>query len=80
MHRLQIKHITTYQYAETVTLLPHKLLLRPREGHDIRIEAAELTITPSHQLQWQRMSTTTPWHWQALPSRVQNFRVMLQSE
>jgi len=54
MHHLQIKHLTTYQYAETVTLLPHKLLLRPREGHDIRIESAELTISPAHQLQWQR--------------------------
>lgn len=54
MRRLQIKHITTYQYAETVTLLPHKLLLRPREGHDIRIESAELIISPAHQLQWQR--------------------------
>ncbi len=54
MHRLLIKHTTTYQYTETVTLLPHKLLLRPREGHDIRIESAELIITPDHQLHWQR--------------------------
>jgi hypothetical protein len=54
MRRLLIKHVTTYQYAESVTLLPHKLLLRPREGHDIRIESAELIISPAHQLQWQR--------------------------
>ena len=54
MRRLQIRHLTTYQYAETVTLLPHKLLLRPREGHDIRIESAKLAICPAHQLQWQR--------------------------
>lgn len=54
MRRLQIKHLTTYQYAETVTLLPHKLLLRPREGHDIRIESAELIIAPAYQLLWQR--------------------------
>jgi len=54
MRHLQIKHVTTYEYAETVTLLPHKLLLRPREGHDIRIELAELIISPAHQLQWQR--------------------------
>jgi transglutaminase-like putative cysteine protease len=54
MRRLKIKHVTTYQYAGTVTLLPHKLLLRPREGHDIRIESAELIISPAHQLQWQR--------------------------
>ena len=54
MRRLQIKHVTTYQYSERVILLPHKLLLRPREGHDIRIESAELIIFPAHQLQWQR--------------------------
>jgi transglutaminase-like putative cysteine protease len=54
MRRLQIKHLTTYQFAEALTLLPHKLLLRPREGHDIRIESADLAISPAHQLQWQR--------------------------
>jgi len=32
MRRLQIKHVTTYQYSESVTLLPHKLLLRPEKG------------------------------------------------
>ncbi|MGR9087897.1 MAG: transglutaminase family protein [Gammaproteobacteria bacterium] len=54
MRRLQIEHITTYQYGGIVSLLPHRLLLRPREGHDIRIETAELIISPAHQLQWQR--------------------------
>jgi transglutaminase-like putative cysteine protease len=54
MRRLKIKHITTYEYAQAVTLLPHKLLLRPREGHYVRIESAELIISPAYQLQWQR--------------------------
>lgn len=54
MRRLQIEHETTYEYASIVTLLPHKLLLRPREGHDIRIESADLTLSPAHHLQWQR--------------------------
>jgi transglutaminase-like putative cysteine protease len=54
MRRLLIKHVTTYQYTEAVILLPHKLLLRPREGHDIRIESVELDISPAHQLDWQR--------------------------
>jgi transglutaminase-like putative cysteine protease len=54
MRRLQIKHVTTYQFAEAVTLLPHRLLLRPREGHDLRVQAAGLVIAPAHQLQWQR--------------------------
>lgn len=54
MRRLQIKHVTSYQFVDTVALLPHRLLLRPREGHDIRIESTDLTIQPAHQLQWQR--------------------------
>lgn len=54
MRRLQIEHETTYEYASIVTLLPHKLLLCPREGHDIRIESAHLTLSPAHHLQWQR--------------------------
>ena len=54
MRRLQINHLTTYQYTDYVTLLPHKLLLRPREDHNVRIETAELTISPTFQLQWHR--------------------------
>ncbi|MFO1432699.1 MAG: transglutaminase family protein [Candidatus Competibacteraceae bacterium] len=54
MRRLQIEHTTTYQYRDAVTLLPHKLFLRPREGHDIRLESATLTITPAYQIHWQR--------------------------
>ncbi len=54
MRRLQIKHLTTYQFSEPVTLLEHKLLLRPREGHDLRIESKILNIVPAHNLNWQR--------------------------
>ena len=54
MRRLQIQHVTTYQYTSAVNLLPHTLRLRPREGKLIRIESAKLTIAPAHGLQWQR--------------------------
>jgi transglutaminase-like putative cysteine protease len=54
MRRLQVEHATTYRYESTVTLLPHRLLLRPREGQDIRIESAELALVPAGQLRWQR--------------------------
>ncbi len=54
MRRLLIKHVTTYQFTEPVTLLAHKLLLSPREGHDIRVESSELIIfPPHHHLQWK---------------------------
>ncbi|MGZ8181660.1 MAG: transglutaminase family protein [Methylobacter sp.] len=79
MRLLQIKHVTTYQYAETVTLFPHKLLLRPREGHDIRIDSNDLIIYPSHHLQWQRdvydnavtlVTFTEPSHQLSIDSRI----------
>jgi transglutaminase-like putative cysteine protease len=54
MRRLRIEHLTTYQFGTMVQLLPHKLLLRPREGHDIRIESSKLNITPFGQLKWHR--------------------------
>ena len=79
MRRLQINHLTTYEYSETVTLLPHRLLLRPREGHEIRIESVELIISPAHQLQWQRdvydnavaeATFTQPCNWLSIESRL----------
>lgn len=54
MKKIRINHQTLYTYSEPVTLLPHRLMIRPRAGHDIRIDAATLEISPPHQLLWQR--------------------------
>lgn len=54
MRRLKIEHLTTYEFPTPVQLGPHKLLIRPREGHDIRIESSSLVITPAHRLRWHR--------------------------
>ncbi|CDH44602.1 transglutaminase family protein [Candidatus Contendibacter odensensis] len=55
MQRLRINHLTVYQFAGPVTFQPHRLLLRPREGHNIRIESLKLDITPArHQTKWYR--------------------------
>jgi transglutaminase-like putative cysteine protease len=54
MRRIDIEHITKYLYPEPVEFLPHKLLVRPREGHDIRIESSSLQITPAFTIEWQR--------------------------
>lgn len=56
MRRLKIHHLTRYQYADEVTFLPHQLLLRPREGHDIRIEFSQLKMTPKATIKWHRDS------------------------
>lgn len=54
MKRYKIIHRTYYNYTNTVTLGAHELLLRPREGHDLRIESFELKITPTAKVYWHR--------------------------
>ncbi|SRR5258708_7392910 len=54
MQRLRISHTTEYRYASPVTLGPHQLLLRPREGHDVHIESSKLDISPFPKVKWHR--------------------------
>jgi transglutaminase-like putative cysteine protease len=54
MRRLSIRHATRYRYATPVTFLPHRLMLRPREGHDVRIVTSRLDIVPAHSVVWHR--------------------------
>lgn len=54
MQRIKIIHTTTYRYPQPVQFMAHKLRVRPREGHDIRIEASELKISPDFSIDWQR--------------------------
>jgi transglutaminase-like putative cysteine protease len=54
MQRLRITHLTEYRYSSPVTLGPHQLLLRPREGHDVHIESSKLEISPLPQIKWHR--------------------------
>jgi transglutaminase-like putative cysteine protease len=54
MRRIDISHVTEYVFATPVTLLPHRLLVRPRENHNVRIESSLLEISPAHGLQWKR--------------------------
>lgn len=54
MQRLIISHTTEYLFAAPVSLLPHRLLLHPRESHNIRIESSLLDIYPAHVVQWKR--------------------------
>ena len=54
MQRYKILHRTYYNFAGPVRLEPHALRLRPREGHELRIESSSLKITPPATLRWQR--------------------------
>ncbi|QDU30835.1 hypothetical protein ETAA8_59840 [Anatilimnocola aggregata] len=54
MSRLRIEHGTTYTYRRPVSFGQHRLVLRPREGHDLRVESMSLEIFPAHRLVWAR--------------------------
>jgi len=46
MRILSIRHLTTYRYAKPVVLGDHRLMLRPRDSHDLRLLETKLTIKP----------------------------------
>ncbi len=54
MKRILISHLTEYRYSEPVTFGPHRVLVRPREGHDVHIESSKLEIFPRGQVRWLR--------------------------
>lgn len=49
---LAVQHTTVYRYRRPVTFGPHRLMLRPRDGHDLRLLATELEIAPTGTLRW----------------------------
>ena len=52
--RLRIHHETRYSYTRRVRFGPHRLVLRPREGHDLRVESMEVQASPVAVLSWTR--------------------------
>ena len=54
MRRLKIVHRTRYEFPASVRLGPHRLLLRPREGHEVHIESSLLETSPPATLHWLR--------------------------
>jgi len=54
MQRYKIIHRTYYNYSAPVSLNPHALRLRPKEGHELRIESSTLEIRPAAVLRWHR--------------------------
>lgn len=54
MQRYEILHRTYYNFTTTVQLGPHALRLRPREGHDLRVESVDVRTTPASTIRWSR--------------------------
>ena len=53
MPRLKIHHKTEYRYARPVAFGEHRVMLRPRDGHDLRVLDSRLVIVPEPmRLRW----------------------------
>lgn len=52
MARLSIRHETLYAYERPVRFATHRLLVRPRDSHAIRVVKAVLTVSPPGELRW----------------------------
>lgn len=49
---LRVSHRTEYRYDRPVSFGPHRLMLRPRDGHDLWVQDASLTLSPPATLDW----------------------------
>jgi transglutaminase-like putative cysteine protease len=49
MPRVCVTHTTLYRYRQPVGFAPHRLMLRPRDSHDLRVTRATLEVTPAPQ-------------------------------
>lgn len=46
MPRVRIRHATSYAYRAPVGLSQHRLMVRPRDSHDLRLHEATLAVSP----------------------------------
>jgi len=49
---LNVRHTTVYRYSRPVTLGDHRLMLRPRDSHDLRLIKTNLTFSPPASVRW----------------------------
>ncbi len=54
MKRIRIIHDTAYHYREPVRFGTHRAMMRPREGHDVRVVQALVQIEPEAHVRWLR--------------------------
>lgn len=50
--RLTIEHSTRYDYAQPVTLSPHRLIVAPRDGGELTTVSTSLSCDPEAKIAW----------------------------
>jgi transglutaminase-like putative cysteine protease len=49
---LTVTHTTTYRYAGNVTFGEHRMMMRPRDSHDLRLLETSLILRPAGTVRW----------------------------
>ena len=49
---LEVRHTTVYRYRRPVRLGDHRLMLRPRDSHDLRLIRTNLNLSPTASVRW----------------------------
>lgn len=49
---LTVIHRTIYRYASPVSFGDHRMMMRPRDSHDLRLLATALKIEPAAEIRW----------------------------
>ena len=49
---LNVSHKTVYRYAKPVRFGDHRMMLRPRDSHDLRLLDTSLSIAPTATVRW----------------------------
>jgi transglutaminase-like putative cysteine protease len=49
---LTVTHTTTYRYANPVTFGEHRMMMRPRDSHDLRLLETSLILRPAAVIRW----------------------------
>src|SRR5499426_1434790 len=52
MKILTVQHETIYRYSEPVQFGQHRMMIRPRDSHDLRLLRSELTLSPPATVRW----------------------------
>jgi transglutaminase-like putative cysteine protease len=52
MTTLNVRHTTVYRYRRSVRFGDHRLMLRPRDSHDLRLIRTNLNFLPAASVRW----------------------------
>jgi transglutaminase-like putative cysteine protease len=50
--RFTVEHRTVYHFRQPVLLGEHRLMIRPRDSHDLRLVSATLSLSPPGEVRW----------------------------